>query len=494
MSLTKVSYSMITGAPVNILDYGFATSASDAANKTAFLAAVAAAGEGGMVVIPQGTYSIQGDIQIIKKGVTIQGAASNYRYSVDAGFIGTKLTFTTGTTGFDLSQLDSDGATSSEYTVLRNLNIDGNSVLQNGVFIKGCKVLDNCTLQGCLTAGLRLGGLVNATVIKQCGIVGNSGVSSRGVLMDGVGNTVLKVVECNIRQNTIGIEINQGSGWEFTDCVIESNTDKATYINVAAGLQVTNGVFNRCWHENNNVAGLDYQILFTGVDTSPDLNYVTYYNCHFDALLNTSYKDVYILKGGFVQFYTCQFSAAYGITDTIRLDAGCSYAYFFNCGRGAVQGQIERNILDNASYTQVNNNPNTNTRGLWTPGVGGNATYTANRTGTWMRIGKQVMVSFDMEINAIGSGSTTTIIGLPFVVEGYDAINLNQAVGHVGFYGNLLITVYSINCYAEFNTNGLKFITQSALANTNNVATAIFQSGSRIQGTITYITSDLPNV
>jgi hypothetical protein len=494
MSLTKVSYSMITGAPVNILDYGFATSASAATNKTAFLAAVAAAGEGGQVVIPQGTYNIDGEIQIIKKGVTIQGAASNYRYSADAGFTGTKLVFTSGTSGIDLTQLDSDGATSSEYTVLRNLNIDGNSILQNGVFIKGCKVLDNCTLTGCLTAGLRLGGLVNSTVIKQCGIVGNNGVSSRGVFMDGVGNTVLKVVECNIRQNTIGIEINQGTGWEFTDCVIESNTGKATYINVTAGLRVGNGVFNRCWHENNNVAGLDYQVHFTGVDASPDLNYITYYNCHFDALSNTSYKDVYIQKGGFVQFYTCQFSASYGASNTILLAAGCTYAYFFNCGRGAVVGQIERNIQDNGSYTQVSNNPTTNTRGLWVPSVGGTATYTANRYGTWMRIGKQVMVSFDMEINVIGTGSTNSLIDLPFVVQGYDAINLVQTYGTVGYYTNLLTTVYSISCYAEFGTNKLRFNTQSALADTNSKTTAIFKSGSRIQGTITYITSESPEV
>ena len=52
MPLTKVSYSMITGAPVNILDYGFATSASAAANKTAFLAAVAAAGRADSFWLP----------------------------------------------------------------------------------------------------------------------------------------------------------------------------------------------------------------------------------------------------------------------------------------------------------------------------------------------------------------------------------------------------------------------------------------------------------
>ena len=51
MALTKVSYSMITGAPFNVADYGASPSASAAVNQVAIQAAIDAAVAlgGGMV-------------------------------------------------------------------------------------------------------------------------------------------------------------------------------------------------------------------------------------------------------------------------------------------------------------------------------------------------------------------------------------------------------------------------------------------------------------
>ena len=59
MSLTKVSYSMITGAPVNVLDFGAVGNgvADDTAAIQAAIDAVEAAG-GGQVKLPTGTYKI----------------------------------------------------------------------------------------------------------------------------------------------------------------------------------------------------------------------------------------------------------------------------------------------------------------------------------------------------------------------------------------------------------------------------------------------------
>lgn len=59
MSLTKVSYSMITGAPVNVIDYG--ADPTGVLNSTdAFVAASAQieAQDGGKLVIPRGTYTV----------------------------------------------------------------------------------------------------------------------------------------------------------------------------------------------------------------------------------------------------------------------------------------------------------------------------------------------------------------------------------------------------------------------------------------------------
>lgn len=59
MSLTKVSYSMITGAPVNVLDYG--ADPTGVTNSTAAFQAASAviqANDGGKLVVPAGTYTV----------------------------------------------------------------------------------------------------------------------------------------------------------------------------------------------------------------------------------------------------------------------------------------------------------------------------------------------------------------------------------------------------------------------------------------------------
>jgi hypothetical protein len=83
MSLTKVSYSMINGAPVNVLDYGASPSASSATNTTAFQAAIDA---GFPIYIPSGTYNVG--------GLTLRDGS----YLFGDGVLATKLVYTgTGT-------------------------------------------------------------------------------------------------------------------------------------------------------------------------------------------------------------------------------------------------------------------------------------------------------------------------------------------------------------------------------------------------------------
>lgn len=72
MSLTKVSYSMIAGAAVNIVDFGAVVSASASANTAAIQAAINACPQGGTVLIPNGTFNID-DALIIDKAITIRG-------------------------------------------------------------------------------------------------------------------------------------------------------------------------------------------------------------------------------------------------------------------------------------------------------------------------------------------------------------------------------------------------------------------------------------
>ena len=73
MSLTKVSYSMITGAEVNVLDYGAdPTGLTD--SRAAIQAAIdfAAANNGGIVFVPSGSYVCSSGL-ILKRGVNLVG-------------------------------------------------------------------------------------------------------------------------------------------------------------------------------------------------------------------------------------------------------------------------------------------------------------------------------------------------------------------------------------------------------------------------------------
>lgn len=60
--------------------------------------------------------------------------------------------------------------------------------------------------------------------------------------------------------------------------------------------------------------------------------------------------------------------------------------------------------------------------GTWTPSIGGTATYTI-QSGKYRKIGRTVFIHCTLQINSLGTGSQTTISGLPFQVEspGYGA-------------------------------------------------------------------------
>ena len=73
MSLTKVSYSMISGAPANVLDYG-ADSTGVADSAAAFTAAFAVSN---MVYVPQGSYDLASKITIPPYGQVIGAGINN---------------------------------------------------------------------------------------------------------------------------------------------------------------------------------------------------------------------------------------------------------------------------------------------------------------------------------------------------------------------------------------------------------------------------------
>ena len=125
MTLTKASYQLINGAPINVLDYG-ADNTGVADSTTALQNAVAACISSGVpVFMPAGTYLITDTITCTSK-VQIIGE----HYSMAATNNGTKINFAP-TTAKDLFVLGSSAGFTDAYS-FQNLFIVGNSANSTG--------------------------------------------------------------------------------------------------------------------------------------------------------------------------------------------------------------------------------------------------------------------------------------------------------------------------------------------------------------------------
>ena len=122
--------------------------------------------------------------------------------------------------------------------------------------------------------------------------------------------------------------------------------------------------------------------------------------------------------------------------------------------------------------------------GTWTPSVGGSATYNAQQNGWYVKIGKLVVVSFDISINTIGTGNTQLVGGLPFSAN--DGGVTNEGSG-VSYWANLSSSVYSIA--TQLSGTNVAFVTTNTLQTTVTNVASVLGNGTRIIATISYRTS-----
>lgn len=110
--------------------------------------------------------------------------------------------------------------------------------------------------------------------------------------------------------------------------------------------------------------------------------------------------------------------------------------------------------------------------GSWTPIVGGTANYLV-QSGTYTKIGNLVFIRGTLQINAIGTGSTSVISGLPFTSGGDAPISVAKT--------NALATaVVSIAAYVPSGTTSVNFLSRTAAA-TGDTAVALFGNGATIE-------------
>lgn len=154
-------------------------------------------------------------------------------------------------------------------------------------------------------------------------------------------------------------------------------------------------------------------------------------------------------------------------------------------GRMALTGQLD---ISGASAGQVafpsTQNPSSGpnvlddyAEGVWSPSVGGNATYTT-QIGTYTKIGRQVTAYFRLKVNTLGTGSGSTISNLPFSSGG------TNYPGVIGFFENLNVNTAWVGCYTSGST--IVFTTQGAIDGSCDNGTAILTNSAEVMGSITY--------
>lgn len=211
MSLTKVSYSMITGAAANVLDFG-ADPTGIADSTTAFVNAMLsfpAYPSGGTVWVPNGTYKIN---QFwVRAGINIVGESKNevvfYPYN------------TSGEYAIGLDDI---------YSRLENVTLDGTHSDGYGLRLKGVKTktVQNVIVRNFTSTGTPF-----------------SSLSGVGILLTGVYSASLR--DCEITGNHVDVLMRDGEVNEiiFDNCTIEFSQSYGVLIDKGIGIKFSNCSF-----------------------------------------------------------------------------------------------------------------------------------------------------------------------------------------------------------------------------------------------------------
>ncbi len=111
--------------------------------------------------------------------------------------------------------------------------------------------------------------------------------------------------------------------------------------------------------------------------------------------------------------------------------------------------------------------------GVWTPVLAGATTTTyTSQIGKYTKIGELVYLFFDIQINSLGNGQQTTVVGLPFPPYNNDALA-------VSYWAGLALSPYFIGFQIGGGPQALAVGTNAAGSTIYN-GMPIFQNGSRI--------------
>jgi hypothetical protein len=124
--------------------------------------------------------------------------------------------------------------------------------------------------------------------------------------------------------------------------------------------------------------------------------------------------------------------------------------------------------------------------GTWTPSIGGTATYTIQE-GYFVKSGKFVYVQCKLIINAIGTGSISTITGLPFTAIA--SANASQGAMACSYFSGLAAATITLVPAATNNGTSILFNGSSASSTSMSSSINVFASGTRVDFSGVYMSN-----
>jgi len=116
--------------------------------------------------------------------------------------------------------------------------------------------------------------------------------------------------------------------------------------------------------------------------------------------------------------------------------------------------------------------------GTWTPTVGGTATY-STQAGSYTKVGRLVTVTFNITISVLGTGSATTVEGLPFAAVG------GLYMTGFPYWDSIASSRASVGTLTSGSTNFYFFGLATASASVANVI-SVFGNAATIRGSFSY--------
>lgn len=282
MALTKVSYSMIDGAYVNVLDYGASSAATAAVNTAAFIAALAAATSGstgeyqdgnpaGTVFVPRGRYLLNPDQIIIPNWVNLKGAGRSATMLI-AATAGTTLirmgTAANPTYRTSISDLTIYGA---------SLNITGLSIYASLWTMYNIEV-GSCNYHGIYLYSSYTGKAYNTNVYYCATSAGYAGIYLTGV-SSGSGVNDVNFFGGSLAYCYDSIRIQNCNGVWFDGMSVQSSKRNAFNFD-ASSFDVTGISIKNCYFEANCDTYAGYVIVGTFTNVTIENNYFSNSGSH----------------------------------------------------------------------------------------------------------------------------------------------------------------------------------------------------------------------